>query len=157
MKRGVCISTLKSGLLRLKSGVLSDWTDAFLLRLRLRLGARARGCAAGGSPCRLEGPKGQRGTDGRRSPGAAGRARRWGRAAAATGPQASPPSLHAPPHLGPATSGDSQAPILKRLRKKALGGRGKPGWRRPQQGVQQPSRWGRGAAIPPENEGSVSV
>lgn len=38
-----------------------------------------------------------------------------------------PPSRLAAPHLGPATSGDSQAPTLKRLRKKAVGGRGKPG------------------------------
>lgn len=61
-----CISTLKSGLLRLEFGVLSACTDGFLLRLRL--GARARGCAAGGSPCHLEGPAGQRGTDGRLEP-----------------------------------------------------------------------------------------
>lgn len=56
-----------------------------------------------------------------------------------------PPSRLAAPHLGPATSGDSQAPTLKRLRKKAVGGRGKRGWQRPQQGVEQPSRWGRGS------------
>lgn len=100
-----------------------------------------------------------------RSSDAAGRARRWGWAAAAQ-PQPPPPSRHAPPHLGPATSGDSQAPTPERLReKKRLRKKKKKRRRGPSRAWVAASSagggtafaMGEGTAIPPENEGNVSV
>lgn len=67
------------------------------------LQARARGCAAGGSPCRLAGPAASV------APTGVGQKPRD-----LPGPSATPlPPRRARPRLGPATSGDSRAPILR--------------------------------------------
>lgn len=57
---------------------------------------------------------------------------------------AASPQRHARPQRGLASSGDSQALTLKRRKEKRSRGRADPGRRRPPQGMELPSAWGRG-------------
>lgn len=89
-------------------------------------------------------------------------ARMWGPAAqrgrsGAIGTRLLHPRATYWPHSGPATSQESQVPDPKGTTGKSSGDRGQPGPEVPSAGVELPSGWGEGRAIPPENEGRVSV